>query len=160
MFHSSPYLLISKTRSSIPSLILKTSGIPLNNYSTSSSILEVPIEWQIDKYSAPPKYHRPYLISTAITDTIPHLGSTTFIAGNIIILYSFSVNMHAGRGYSNFTEIFECRADQASFLDELPWLIQLPHSTAFDFRFVTNFFLLPSGVIDTPNISDALLHYR
>lgn len=55
-----------------------------------------------------------------ILELIPALVTVAQIAGAMIEVHSFSVNVTAGRGYISFLEIVVCKAFQASACDARP----------------------------------------
>ena len=55
-----------------------------------------------------------------ILELIPALGRAARMAGAMIEVHSFSVNVRAGRGYISFLEIVVCKAFQSSACDDRP----------------------------------------
>ena len=68
----------------------------------------------------------PSLMLVETFDAINELSNDALMVGCIINFHSDSVNVHAGRRYFSFEEILECKACQASCLEEFPTLTLAP----------------------------------
>ena len=74
------------------------------------AVLEAPIKWNNDNTPVPTELTGPSLILVSIVAAILALGKAALIAGNIILLHSSSVKVHAGNGYFNLALMFVRRA--------------------------------------------------
>ena len=112
------------------------------------------------EHTHPKEVTDPFLIVVSISAVIPNFGSAALIAGNVMLLYYFSVNVQAASGYFILALILVSRPVQVSLGEGFPSTVLLPQSITFCFKTEMHLSVFPFGANQILSISDASLHLR